>query len=740
MATDQTVSGFGWAVDNVELSNSVLLTSTATALSDQGYSGSAEARTEVTEPGTACGDGIVAGTNQCDDGNTADGDGCSATCQVEQCYVCSGQPSLCSATDGASCNDGLFCNGADTCSGNQCIIHDGDPCAGMAIDQCGGTCNETRNSCFEAAGQACTSDNDPCTLDGCDGAGSCIHTPVTSCSTTTTTITTTTTSTTTTTIVDVCESAVCGDGTVTADCEVCDDGNTTGGDGCSANCLSDETCGNGYVDTLAGEVCDDSNNDNTDTCLNDCTAASCGDGIVNLQQVPNSDYTGTEIPFDWLDVSAQDTELYLNDDDVSSALSLGFDFDFYGNRYSRTYVSSNGFITFDETSDSGCCDGDSLPNSQAPNNLIAAYWTDLNPLSGGRYSYAQLPGVFVVEAKDVPLFFFQSTLLNSFQYQLYENSSRIELHYLSVVEEWDATAGIEDATGSSGEQHYAGQTALSSYAIAYQIDVALEQCDDGNTTGGDGCSASCQIEVSTPQSKPQQRCINALNKSGAKVARIQDKENATCIKDAWKGRIDNPQTCLSQDRRGKLAKARQKTIRMETAKCTETPDLGYVGSAVVNTATVAARTGLLADLLGPNLDTTVSPSSLRGKCQANMAKAMGKVSVAMDKAFLSCKKKGMRSGLIISQNTLGACLDAVTVDTRGRIARAMSRATRVLDNNCAQDDQAASFAGTCAQAADFVTCAGQRGSCRLCSMFKAMDDLATDCDLYDDGLANVSCP
>jgi hypothetical protein len=70
----------------------------------------------------------------------------------------------------------------------------------------------------------------------------------------------------------------------------------------------------------------------------------------------------------------------------------------------------------------------------------------------------------------------------------------------------------------------------------------------------------------------------------------------------------------------------------------------------------------------------------------------------------------------------------------------MSRATRVLDNNCAQDDQAASFAGTCAQAADFVTCAGQRGSCRLCSMFKAMDDLATDCDLYDDGLANVSCP
>lgn len=48
---------------------------------------------------------------------------------------------------------------------------------------------------------------------------------------------------------------MCGNG-ITDVGEVCDDGNTIDGDGCSANCLSDETCGNGYLDTLVDEACD----------------------------------------------------------------------------------------------------------------------------------------------------------------------------------------------------------------------------------------------------------------------------------------------------------------------------------------------------------------------------------------------------------------------------------------------------------------------------------------------------
>ena len=37
-----------------------------------------------------CGDGVIEGTEQCDDGNTVNGDGCSSTCQVESGFTCNG--------------------------------------------------------------------------------------------------------------------------------------------------------------------------------------------------------------------------------------------------------------------------------------------------------------------------------------------------------------------------------------------------------------------------------------------------------------------------------------------------------------------------------------------------------------------------------------------------------------------------------------------------------------------------
>lgn len=75
--------------------------------------------------------------------------------------------------------------------------------------------------------------------------------------------------------------ALCGDG-VLQEGEACDDGNAVGGDGCSADCFSDERCGNGVVDADAGEVCDDGNTSGGDGCSADCRrAGSCGDGVLD---------------------------------------------------------------------------------------------------------------------------------------------------------------------------------------------------------------------------------------------------------------------------------------------------------------------------------------------------------------------------------------------------------------------------------------------------------------------------
>jgi cysteine-rich repeat protein len=79
----------------------------------------------------------------------------------------------------------------------------------------------------------------------------------------------------------VCSAAVCGNGIV-EDGEVCDDGNVTSRDGCSARCDSDETCGNGVPDFSTGEECDDGNTSDADTCRTNCVVPRCGDGILDL--------------------------------------------------------------------------------------------------------------------------------------------------------------------------------------------------------------------------------------------------------------------------------------------------------------------------------------------------------------------------------------------------------------------------------------------------------------------------
>lgn len=68
---------------------------------------------------------------------------------------------------------------------------------------------------------------------------------------------------------NICISGNCGDGKIDQG-EICDDGNRIAGDGCSPDCGSVETCGNGVVDEAIGEVCDDGNLAAGDACCVDC--------------------------------------------------------------------------------------------------------------------------------------------------------------------------------------------------------------------------------------------------------------------------------------------------------------------------------------------------------------------------------------------------------------------------------------------------------------------------------------
>jgi cysteine-rich repeat protein len=130
-----------------------------------------------------CGNGVIEGAEGCDDGNTTGGDGCSSTCRVEDCYICSGEPSLCTvAGDATPCNDGDGCTQTDTCSGGVCV--GSNPVVCTPLDQChvAGTCNPSTGQCSNPSkpdgtacddGDTCTAP-DECTGGACAGLPSCI--------------------------------------------------------------------------------------------------------------------------------------------------------------------------------------------------------------------------------------------------------------------------------------------------------------------------------------------------------------------------------------------------------------------------------------------------------------------------------------------------------------------------------------------------------------------------------------
>ncbi|HPM77117.1 MAG TPA: formylglycine-generating enzyme family protein, partial [bacterium] len=78
-----------------------------------------------------------------------------------------------SDNDGVTCDDGVFCNGADTCDAGSCSAHTGNPCLGG--DACNNTCNEGTEDCLSPDTIPCD-DGVFCNgVDLCDGAGECEH-------------------------------------------------------------------------------------------------------------------------------------------------------------------------------------------------------------------------------------------------------------------------------------------------------------------------------------------------------------------------------------------------------------------------------------------------------------------------------------------------------------------------------------------------------------------------------------
>ncbi len=98
----------------------------------------------------ACGDGHLAGLEECDDGNTTDGDGCSAACTIEQGWACDG--GACTAT---VCGNGVR-EGIEQCDDGNNDLGDGCDTLCRREPSC------TDGVCVAVCGDGVKADSEPC--------------------------------------------------------------------------------------------------------------------------------------------------------------------------------------------------------------------------------------------------------------------------------------------------------------------------------------------------------------------------------------------------------------------------------------------------------------------------------------------------------------------------------------------------------------------------------------------------
>ena len=88
-----------------------------------------------------CSGGLVGSGEQCDDRNARAGDGCSATCTIENGFVCRGEPSVCAVT----CGDGVHAASEACDDGN---VLPGDGCSATCTIENGFTCSNPDTRVF----------------------------------------------------------------------------------------------------------------------------------------------------------------------------------------------------------------------------------------------------------------------------------------------------------------------------------------------------------------------------------------------------------------------------------------------------------------------------------------------------------------------------------------------------------------------------------------------------------------
>jgi subtilisin family serine protease len=155
--------------------------------------------------------------------------------------------------------------------------------------------------------------------------------------------------------------------------------------------------------------------------------------------------------FDWVDISGVGESVGNSDDESYGPFDIGFAFPYYGDTFTQLRICTNGFIFFDVGSTADPYTNGPMPNTAAPDLMVAPFWDDLNPSQGGNiYRYFdEANDRYIVQWDGVPHFFSDGSF--TFQVILYA-SGVIVFQYDAISYGNECTVGIENHDATDGLQ------------------------------------------------------------------------------------------------------------------------------------------------------------------------------------------------------------------------------------------------------------------------------------------------
>ncbi|MCF8276624.1 MAG: T9SS type A sorting domain-containing protein [Flavobacteriales bacterium] len=172
-----------------------------------------------------------------------------------------------------------------------------------------------------------------------------------------------------------------------------------------------------------------------------------------LSPIPYSPY-----PYD----QGIDIEL-TNDDMYSEVIEIGFSFCFFGDTVNRLVVSSNGYITFNDSvagQGSPWSINDTMPYSSSPTFAILAPWQDINPGAGAAgifyNTYGNAPfRTFVISYYEVAMFSCASLQFSN-QIVLHESTNVIDINIKekAICATWNGGAAVEGIVNQDGTEAF----------------------------------------------------------------------------------------------------------------------------------------------------------------------------------------------------------------------------------------------------------------------------------------------